>query len=366
VRASRGARRACLGRIAPTAVAMEGPEMKNAACRATLALAGIALLGAVASASDYVVMKNDVRHSGKVIRDDAKGVTLKLKPGGQAVFDRSKVKEVLYDEGERPMEYRIGVESFKKGRYEAALESLTAAMEAKHHPLLEQYILYYIGLSSKELGRPAKAVAAFEKLEKQGTKTRFLNEAIKELVGLEIESGNPKKAEARLKKARALIGRVQYGYNMARIAERQGRHAEAERLYKQAAASGDPVVAEQAVLGVARCLVARKRPEDAVRRLRGFIKRERSPTISAQAYVLLGDALKAQAKTPDDWEQAMLAYMRVPCLYEGDEATEAKALYEASRCFRAMNAEKSAKRAARLVSELKRRYPNSTWAAKVR
>jgi len=340
--------------------------MKDTACRATLALAVIVLFGAAASAADYVVMKNDVRHKGTVLRDDSKGVKLRLKVGGEAVFDRSKVKEVLYDEGERPMEYRIGVESFRRGRYEAALESLTAALEAKHKPLLKQYILYYIGLSSKKLGKTAGAVSAFENLEKQGTKTRFLNEAIKELVGLEIEGGNPKKAMSRLKKARELIGRVQYRYNMARIAERQGQHAEAERLYKQAADSGDPMVAEQAALGVARCLIARRRPEDAMRRLRGFVKREHSPTTSAHAYVLLGDALQAQAKSPEDWEKAMLAYMRVPCLYEGDEATEAKALYEASRCFRAMNAEKSAKRAARLVSELKRRYPNSKWAAKVR
>jgi tetratricopeptide (TPR) repeat protein len=338
--------------------------MKNVACRATLALAGVVLFGAVGSAADFVVMNDDVRHSGKVTRDDAKGVALRLGAGGQAEFPRSKVKEVLYNDG-KPMEYRIGVESYRNGRYEASLESLEAAMEGRHHPLLKQYIFYYIGLSSKKLGKLKKAVGAFQKLKSQGAKTRFWNEAVGNLVELELDRNNPQAARAHVKGLKGL-DRMQMKLLNARIAEKLKQYPTAARLYKQVAEGDKQDMAEQAVLGGARCSIAQKRYEDATRLLQGFVKRDRSSTMYAQAFVLLGDALKAQAKTPDDWEKAMLAYMRVPCLYEGDEATEAKALYEASRCFKAMNAENSLDRSARLVGELKRRYPGSTWAKKAR
>ncbi|MHC5057607.1 MAG: tetratricopeptide repeat protein [Planctomycetota bacterium] len=338
--------------------------MKRLACRATLALAGVVLFGAVGSgADDFVVMEDDVRHPGKVTRDDAKGVALRLRGGGQAEFDRDKVKEVIYDD-EKPVEYKIGVESFKNDRYEAALESLDAAMESKHHELLEQYILYYTGLCSRKLGKLDKAVEAFGKLKAQGAKTRFWNEAVGNLVELELERDNPQAAQKHVKGLRGL-DRQQLKLLNAQIAEKLKEYAQAARLYKEVAEAGNARLAGQAILGGARCSIAQERYEDAVRQLRDFVKRDRSPTMSAQAYVLLGDALKAQAKAPDGWEKAMLAYMRVPCLYEGDEATEAKALYEASRCFRQMNAEKSADRAARLLGELKRRYPGSKWAKMV-
>ncbi|MHC4249176.1 MAG: tetratricopeptide repeat protein [Planctomycetota bacterium] len=336
--------------------------MKRLACRATLALAGVVLLGAVGSAADSVIMKKGTKHKGKVTRDDAKGVTLKL-PAGQFEFSRADVEEVIYDD-EKPVEYKIGVESFKNDRYEAALESLGAAMESKHHPLLEQYILYYTGLCSRKLGKLDKAVEAFGKLKAQGAKTRFWNEAVGNLVELELERDNPQAAQRHLKGLRGL-DRLQLKLLNAQIAEKLKQYAQAARLYKEVAEAGRAQVAGQAILGGARCSIAQKRYEDAVRQLRDFVKRDRPPAMSAQAYVLLGDALKAQATAPDGWEKAMLAYMRVPCLYEGDEATEAKALYEASRCFKAMNAEKSADRAATLLGKLKRRYPGSKWAKMV-
>ena len=97
-----------------------------------------------------------------------------------------------------------------------------------------------------------------------------------------------------------------------------------------------------------------------------FVKRIRSDATTAEAFVLLGDALKAQARTPDDWEKAMLAYMRVPCLYEGNDKMEPRALYEAAICFKKMNAEKSAERAGMLLGRLKSRYPGSRWAKMAR
>jgi tetratricopeptide (TPR) repeat protein len=152
----------------------------------------------------------------------------------------------------------------------------------------------------------------------------------------------------------------------ARIAEKLKQYASAARLYQEVSEAGDARLAEQATLGAARCSIAQRRYEEATRRLRDFLKRDRSRDTSAQAYVLLGDSLRAKAKSPDDWEGAMLAYMRVPCLYEGDETTEAKALYQASKCFKAMNVEKSAERSANLVGRLKRKYPASEWAKMAR
>lgn len=222
--------------------------------RTSLVLAATCLLCGVAAGADTVVLKN-ARHKGKVSRDDARGVALTLAGGGGTLqFKRDDVEEVIYDDG-RPVEYKIGIESYRMGRYEAALESLEAAMEVDHHPLLEQYILYHMGLCGQRLGRLDKAVEALEKLKGQGTKTRFLIDAVSRLVELELARNNAADARKHLNdlKGAGEIDRAQFALLSAQIAEKLGNHAAAADLYRKAGEQGDARASEEAQLGSARC-----------------------------------------------------------------------------------------------------------------
>jgi TolA-binding protein len=126
-------------------------------------------------------------------------------------------------------------------------------------------------------------------------------------------------------------------------------------------------LAAQSQLATARCFVALKRYDQAEHHLRQVVKDSHSNEVSAEAYLLLGDSLKARAKTKEDYERCLLdGYLRVPLLYGGDEKTEARALYEAGRCFQRMAGEENRARADTLFAQLASKYPGNEYAKKVR
>lgn len=342
--------------------------------RILFALAAAAFLASHAAALDMVVLRRinprtrkKVQHKGTIVQDDLQTVKLRLPPpGGELTFAQKDVEKVVYDES-RVTPYKTGLAYFNAGQYEQALDSFQGALEQKHRPLLKQYILYYLGLTHERRKEFAEAVKAFEKLKALGTKTRFLVEAYYSLVTLSLEGGDISAAKGYLQELKRLIrgglagsiGPAQIALLEGLIEEKLKRYQRAIEFYKKAAAQGDGEIASQAQLGIARCNIGRKRPADAVKGIDRFVKRPRTSKVYAEAFLLMGDALKAQARTPDDWEKALMAYVRVPLRYPGDEKTEPRALYEAAGCYRRIGGEKGIKRSAQLLKMLRRKYPNS-------
>lgn len=338
--------------------------------RVLFALAAAAFLASHAAGLDMVVLgrinprtRKKVQHKGTVVQDDLQTVKLRLPPpGGELTFAQKDVEKVVYDES-RVTPYKTGLAYFKAGQYEQALDSFQGALEQKHRPLLKQYVLYHLGLTHERRKEFAEAIKPFEKLKALGTKTRFLVDAYYSLVTLSLDMGDAAAAKDYLRELKRLgsggIGAAQIALLEGLIEEALKRYQRAIEFYKKAIAQGDGEIASQAHMGIARCDIGRKRPGDAVKRIDRFVKRPRTSREYAEAYLLMGDALKAQARAPDEWQKALMAYVRVPLSYPGDEKTEPRALFEAAGCYRRIGGEKGTKRSAQLLAMLKRKYPNS-------
>jgi len=301
-----------------------------------------------AVAADRVILRKAGKpYKGTVVRDDARKVVLLV---GEAIstFARERVLEVVYDDG-RPMEYSLGREAAREGRHADAARLLSAALEAPHHKLLEQYILLHLARAEERTGRVEEARAALGRLAKKGGRTRFVFEAMDGLARLGAEVPPPAPGSGLTETQRLLLRAV--------IEARRGRHESALGLFGRAgrsAASGT-YLARRAELGAAGSLVRLGRGAEAARRLRRFL-RACDDEFRAEAYVLLGDALAADAEGPEEWREAAYAYLRVAVHYPGDPATEVPALAGAARCFGRIPGVGAA-RAMRLQEHLAKRYP---------
>ncbi len=337
--------------------------------RAVVVLLGVVALAQVARAAgkDRVLLVEGKPQKGTVTKDNAEGVTLRFPGSGTADYSREQVVKVEY-EG-RPTEYDTGVNLFDSGNYENALRWLGQALERKHPSLLKQYILYYTAKSHQKLNEPAEAIPAFEGIAGQGGKSRFLYEAAESLIELYSEAGRIDDARRMLRglptpktrgeKLKRLIFR-------AVIEENDGKLRRAMQIYGQAkrdAGHGDQEEWARAAVGVVRCMLGLNKHSQAAKDVAGLVNSGKLGDYYAEAYVILGDALMATAKTDEDYEAAILAYLRVPALYPGNEATEAKALLGAGQAYQRVTGNEDAKnRAAKLFRMLKQKYPNSSYA----
>lgn len=316
---------------------------------------GVLLVSGPASAVDTVVLESGHRYPGKVVRDDVRGVT--LVKGGAFEWRREQVREVVYDGG-RPDEYRAGRASLDAGRWGNALIYLEAALDGPHHELLEQYVLVHMGRCLERLGRRDEAIEQYEKLHAKGESTRFLPEAIEWLADLYEDPaklpGIADEAGKVLPEHRALALR-------ALVEEKAGRFEAALDIYRRAMRKAPPAPggSDRAAIGAVRCLVALKRHEEAARLARDVTRSTRSAKALAGAYVLLGDALQARASTSDDYEEALLAYLRVVTLYTDDADAESRALRGAARCYARLPGPESAARARRLLAVLREKHPEN-------
>lgn len=321
----------------------------------------------IARAADKVRLNNSQVITGQVLQDNAEGV--KVRRGqGTVEYTRDQVASVEYDGS--PPDYDAAMAFIRSGNYNLAIDSLERARKARHPKLLTQYILYHIARCyQKSSNDPKDAILAFEGIFRQGTESRFLYEAVESLIGLYGDAGRIGEARALLKelpRPRTRVQKINRLLLEAVIEEKDGKFRQALQRYKRArgdAGTDQQEVAAKAALGMARCSLAMKKYKQAARDLAKLVKTGDLGVLYPQAYVILGDAIVATAKSDDDYERAILAYLRVPALYAGDEATEAKALFEAARAYQRIKGNEDAKsRAVKLFRMLRDRYPNSSYA----
>ena len=347
--------------------------MSRSGSRAAVALSAVMVLAGLARAAsnDTVVLTNEQRRRGTVVQDNAEGVVIRPLTGGQLTFSLEQVDKVVYDK--TPGEYDIGTRQFHRGNYDGAINFLNLALEDEHPELLKQYILYYIAKSHQKKGELKEAIAAFEGIVEQGSKSRFLLDAVESLIELHGDVGKIGKARGALKRLprpRTRAEKLKRFMLEGMIEEKDNKHQRAMRLYgrvKNEAGIGHKDQAAKAAVGIGRCMVSLKQYDKAAKAIGKLVRERDLGDLYAAAYVILGDALVGGAKTDDDYEAAILAYLRVPALYGGDEATEAKALFEAARAYRRITGSEEAKtRAAKLFGMLRDKYPGSEYAEKAR
>ncbi len=136
-----------------------------------------------------------------------------------------------------------------------------------------------------------------------------------------------------------------------------GRDAEAEPLAREIQKnSADPEVARAANLRIAAALVKKLDYEKAAEICNAAIKESTKPEVLADAWVTKGNLLLAQK----EWDDALLAFLRVPVFYADEKLFMPPALLGSARAYRRLD---DLERARKSLNELVAGFPRSAEAA---
>ena len=217
--------------------------------------------------------------------------------------------------------FRLGVCQFELGRFEQA--AATLGDYAKRFPSEPSVIEagYYAGESFFRLGRFEAAIATLDRV--------IHSEDADLSAAAHLRSGEALAQLQRWPRAEEVFGEY-----LKRFANREGWH--------------------QAMFGVGWARENQGRQDEAMECYRQIIAKHKGPT-AARAQFQIGECLFARKK----YDEAVRELLKVDILYAYPEWSAA-ALYEAGRCFEAMNKSAEARDQFRAVAE---KYRDSKWAS---
>jgi len=360
--------------------------------QAILAVAlGMALGSATpgrAGAADQIWPKgatNPIRAT--IVEESIEGI----KTVSGATFSSVAIEKIVY--GDTPAAFREGVAHYQSSRYDDAIKYFESAMRLPNVRKfwLEPACLYYIGLCYLEGGLDlSKAEKVLNDLLSQWPKTRWLPDALLALGRVHLAKKSYQKAYAVFQKLADLAAKDSSWQEwLLRAFLWQGRCLLEEKNYTRALAvlqkvtTADPTryadLAIQAKTAEATVYVRRGDYDKGAALLEKLI-REIGPRVAreinagsgnkmqlteAQCYNALGHCyLKRATQTnkPDDYREALLAFLWTVVLHSQFPAEHSEALYYAAECFEKL---KQNSRATELHNELAERYPDSPFTRKL-
>jgi tetratricopeptide (TPR) repeat protein len=329
--------------------------------RTTAALSGAlvaSLLWQAASADDDVVYLKSpapggaVRTlAGEVAEYTGRELTLRSAAGRQRTIPASQIERV---ETAYCAEQRAGDALFAKRDYRRALEEYRQALTASREPRdwVRRQILAQIVWCQRNLGQADQAGEYFLILLASDPYTRLFDciplawtpdappPATTRKAAQWLDSKNP---------AAELIGASQL------LATAAGEAAAIEHL-KKLSADPDQRIAWLAQAQLWRTAVPAARTEQTHQWAAAI--RTNDPALAGGAYFVLGSALLRHEP-----EEAALALLKVPILYERDDRLAAAALLAAGECLEKVG---RGSQAAGLYRELAGRYPQAAQTAEAR
>jgi len=351
-----------------------------------LGLALRAAAPAQAAATDQIWLKGNPNPIRATIVSESLDSIKTLGPA----FSPAGVEKIIY--GDTPAAFREGITHYETARYDDAVKYFESAMRLPNVRKfwLEPACLYYIGLCYLESGADlGKAEESLTELIGMGTKTRWLPDARLALGRVYLAAKNYKKAYAQFEELAKLATQHSWEERLLRAYLWQGRCLLEEKNYTRALAVlqkvttadpdryGDIVV--QAKTAEATVHVRRGDYEKGAELLEDLI-REIGPKVAkeindgsgtkmqrteAQCYNALGQCYlrkATQTNKPDDYREALLAFLWTVVLHGQFPADHAEALYYAAECFEKL---KQNSRATELRNELAQRYPDSPFTEKL-
>lgn len=272
----------------------------------------------------------------------------------------------------------IGVQKYQEGNYEDALKNIESAASAlSDKDWGEVYTTYYKGLCLIAMGgaNTVKGISELKNFETKRTwrNSRLVPHAIYHIAVANQETGKYKAAEEAFKslstdrrfsekwKFRGRIG-------LGEVKFEQKNWDDARRIFEQiqreAKSARNQSLENKASVYIGKCYAAGNNWEKAKKIFDGILEqdsRDLSKEVKAAAHNGLGDYYKNKGSDKENTKEALLHYLRVATLYSVVRAEYAKALYMAAKCFEALGQKP---RATRLINELKKRCPGSSWARK--
>jgi tetratricopeptide (TPR) repeat protein len=213
-----------------------------------------------------------------------------------------------------------------------------------------------VGESSGEVGHPVASIAKIEFPEPQGLKNAS------EL----LSQGQPERALAEVTPVLAFYDQFRdipgAWWAPAAVIKVSalaalGRDVEAEPLALQIQKSAtDPETARAANLRIANALVKKQDYDKALQLCDAAIKESARQEVLADAWVTKGNVLLAQKK----WDEALLAFLRVPVFYRNEKLFMPPALLGSARAYRRLDDTDHARKA---LKDLIAAFPKSAEAA---
>jgi len=313
----------------------------------------------------------DVR-TGIVTQDNREGVALRIGGGGgggpQVRFGIENVREVRYQK--TPYTYWSAKAQLESGDFQRALNNYKEILDNKakkpFNPLLLQYLLHGMAKCHAGLGKPKKAISAYERLLQEDPDTRFFTEVIANVVESYMAVKDFDKAMEWLPKLKEAGPKYRGTAELyrAKIFEARKRYSQAMEAYKSIASGETGDVKAECMVGVARCEFARKRYDPAIRSAEKAIGNDVSPQVLAKAYLVKGKAQVETARASSDKEkmkEALWSFLRIVALYSGHADSEPEALLRAGQCFEFIKGPSDRARARDMYNRLRKRYPKSAF-----
>ena len=333
-------------------------------------IAGLLLLSAPALALDKVwIGSADAPPQEGRIKEDSRDRVVISGTTGEGSFPQDQVVKILY--GKTPPEYLRAEGQRKNGRYEEAIEAYREALEAPHARLLEQYILYGLGVSLMNCGKNREATQTLEELLRKFPNTKFYVKAIDALIQLYLEQGMLEKVEPLLRELERYNPSLS-SLIRGRISEKKNPRRAAEAYAKVIDQTGEEEnIHWEAQLGLARLAFARKDMEEFQRRFQLALERPDlvPPYVLAEFYLLAARDQRERGRTdPAAFDQALAYYVRVFALYDTPRtrAFSAEALFRAAELAELLATKEKRpdlkKEARRLFSICQRRFRGTSWA----
>jgi tetratricopeptide (TPR) repeat protein len=291
---------------------------------APLAIVGMLAAPASAQDKDSIQFKDGKSETGLIKSEEYAGITFNPIKGAARTVEWKEVAPNGITYG-GSVEFQSAKDAYDGGKFADALEKLEALLaDTKLKAVLKQNAEYYVATIHQRGGEFDKAIEAYKKLVADFPKSRWLMEVGENLVACHMAKKDAAGAGKSLDElsAAATSAGVEASFNSAvnvlkgRLFEEQGKFPEAQAAYGVVAkASGIPVaIAQKARLGEARCMVALKKPDQALVVFQALVKEDAPSTVLAGAWNGIADLTvedaRAHQNDADKLLDALYCYAR--------------------------------------------------------
>jgi tetratricopeptide (TPR) repeat protein len=292
-------------------------------------------------------------------------------------WDTAKIKRVVY--GEKPSRFLEAGAAMGSGDYANALALYDElAGNRRNKDWVRMYSLYNIGLIYQEgTGDWAKAIDAWDRLQKAFPKSRFLPKALVSKGLAQLNLGQEAKARQAFGQLQRLRGlpegeKKTADYWLIKITQLKGEKNrntalinEALEAYKRllSEVEGDSELQNVAILarlGIGDCLLALEKYGEALAFFQKIADSSDDSSVLAGAFNGLGRCHFAK----EEWDKALMSFLRTVILYDTNPETTAMALYWAAKSYTMRQGDEWKTRARSLFRECMGRFPTSSWARK--
>jgi TolA-binding protein len=298
-----------------------GPLLAHVACLAAF----VALGGSVrAQEKDMIQFKDGKSETGLIKSEEYAGITFNPAKGAARTVEWKEVAPNGITYGGN-VEYQSAKDAFDAGKLQDALKGFEELLgDAKARAVLKQNAEYFAATIRQRGGEYDKAIEMYKKLAADFPKSRWLMEIGEGLVACHVAKKDVPGAGKALDElsAAATTAGVEGSFNSAinvlkgKLFEEQQKYAEAQAAYGVAEkATGVPQpIAQQARLGLARCMVALNKKADAEAAFRKLVAEDAPNPVLAGAWNGIGDLTvedaRAHQNDPDKLLDASYCYLR--------------------------------------------------------